>query len=69
MDFNRELWADAYKFYTLYLQMMERSRDDLAAFFSKLAQEINIRSAQATPEGRQMWAAVYNMLEWRSKVL
>lgn len=67
MDSNRELWADAYRFYQDQAQRMEKSRDDLTTYFCNLAQEIGTRSPQASPEAKCLWKAIYEMLEVRSK--
>ena len=67
MDFNRVLWASAYRFYQEQAQRMERSRDDLPTFFCTLSQEITRRCSQATPEAKELFQAIYSMIEARSK--
>ena len=66
MDFNRDLWADAYKLYQRQVSLMERSRDDLPTFFCTLAQEITRRCSDASPEAKELWKAIYAMLEKRT---
>lgn len=65
MDFNRDLWANAYKVYQQQAQLMDRSRDDLATYFCNLAQEITRRCSDASPEAKELWKAIYAMLEKR----
>ncbi len=67
MDCNRELWADAYRFYQDQAQRLENSRDNLPGFFCNMAEEIVDRSAGASPEAKVLWVAVYVMLEERAK--
>lgn len=67
MDFNRDLWADAYRLYQQQVSLMERSREDLPTYFCNLSGEITRRCSQASPEATELWTAVYAMLEKRAK--
>ncbi len=67
MDFNRDLWADAYKFYQRQAELLERNWDDLPTFFCTLSQEITRHCSQASPEAKELFQAVYSMIEVRSK--